>query len=199
MAVGSYSPAGLSVERFKDNFFDAGAVIKAMDKATRAVFSRFGSFVRRRAQTSIRYRVKPSAPGEPPSAHRTGTRTKVNRRTGAVNRQASSPLRDLIFFAYDAATQTVVVGPALFAGSKQPRPAGRTIPQTLERGGTLGGAGMSLRLAQAAGRGAGGRFVSRGTRRVRLSGAIRIAARPFMAPALEAELPKLVPMYANSF
>lgn len=199
MAAGDYSPGGLSVESFKGNFFDAEAVLKKMDRATARVMSRFGAFVRRRAQTSIRYRLKPAPPGQPPSAHKTVMRPKTNRRTGVTRMQPSSPLRDLIFFAYSAESQTVIVGPAIFAGSHaRLQPTRGTIPETLERGGVLRGEGRTLFMAQAAGRNSAGRFVSKGKRAVRLRGNISIAARPFMGPALEAELPKLAPMYANS-
>jgi len=195
MAAGMAAPGDMSVARFKESFFDAEAVLKKMDAATRRVMSRFGAFVRRRAQTSIRYRVKPSEPGQPPSAHRTFMRTKTNKRTGVSKQQPASPLRDLIFFAYSAETQSVIVGPALFAGSKQQR-GRQTIPETLERGGTAtiteamsGGQWRliySLELAQR---------TTKPTRRR----AARIARRAFMAPALEAELPKLAPMYSHSF
>lgn len=201
MAAGTAGPGTQSVERFKESFFDADKVIKAMDRATRKVFSKFGAFVRRRAQTSIRYRNKPAPPGQPPSAHRTGMKTKTNRRTGVSRVQPSSPLRDLIFFAYNADTQSVIIGPAIFPGSSPRRlqPTRGTVPQTLEVGGTLQSAGRALYMAQEAGRGAGGRFISRGKRRVQLKGNLRIDARPFMAPALAAELPNLTPMYEHAF
>jgi len=198
MAVGHSTLGGLSVESFKGSFFDAAPVLKAMDSATRRVFSRFGSFVRRRAQTSIKYRVDPAPAGQPPSAHKTMMRTKTRKRKGVVStsKQAVSPLRELIFFAYLAESQSVVVGPALFNGSKQPRAGVQTIPEALEKGGqatvmeALSGGHWylvhSLELLQR---------LTKPTRKRQA----RIDARSFMAPALAAELPGLVAMYAKSF
>jgi hypothetical protein len=171
-------------------------VLKAMDKATRRNLSRFGAFVRRRAQTSIRYRTKPSQAGQPPSAHRSLMRTKTNKRTGATRKQQVSPLRDLIYFGYDAQAQTVIVGPALFAASRQAKTGLHTIPETLEK------SGMST-VTEAM---SGGRWrllysleLAQRTTRPTRKRAVRIAARSFMAPALAAELPKLASLYANSF
>jgi hypothetical protein len=196
MAAGTASPGGMTVEAFKGSFFDGDKVLKAMDRATRRVFSRFGAFVRRRAQTSIRYRVQASPPGQPPSAHKSAMRTKTNKRTGVTGQQAASPLRDMIYFAYAEQTQSVIVGPALFGGTRQTRSGPQTIPETLEKGGTstiteaLSGGQWrllySLDLAQR---------TTKPTRRR----AARIAARSFMAPALEAELPNLTRMYEHSF
>jgi len=195
MAVGQ-SHGGGSVEWYKGSFFDAGAVMKEMDKATRRVFSRFGAFVRQRARASIRYQVPPAQPGRPPAGHRTQMRMKRVKKTGTFRAQAVSPLRELIFFAYSAESQSLVVGPAIFAGSRQPRPGGRTIPETLERGGTAtvmeAMSGGRWRLIETL------ELLQRTTKPTRKRQA-RIDARAFMAPALEAELPKLVPMYANSF
>jgi hypothetical protein len=73
-------------------FFDRGAVMSALDKATQRVFARFGAFVRRRAKSSIRKRKRTSAPGQPPSSH-----------TGL--------LKKFIFFSYDREAQSVVIGP----------------------------------------------------------------------------------------
>ena len=90
-------------------FFNSAAVINATDKAARQVLSRFGAFVRRSARSSIRKRRKPSAPGQPPSAHGT--------------------LLKLILFAWQPATRSVVAGPMDVSGK-----AGET-PATLESGG----------------------------------------------------------------
>ena len=183
-----------SVEEFKKNFFDAPAIVAEMDKATRKALSKFGAFVRRRSQTSIRYRVKISDPGQPPSGHRTMTRKKTNRKTGMTKVQTVSPLRDFILFAYDAEAQTAIIGPALLNGKTAS--AGNTIPEALEHSGTMDllealrhGQWSQVFDAEAAKR--KGRAVRKRTARVR--------ARPFMNPALEAELPKLPEMYENAF
>ncbi len=156
---------GLSV-RIKDAFFDRDKVIKAVEKGKLRALSKIGAYVRRRAQTSIRYRKKSSPPGKPPSGHKSGayTRPKLNKKTGVTTRQQVSPLRDLIWFAYDADTSSVVVGPILFKGAtKQDPPA----PELLEHGGEV-------------------------TRRTRkgVTRTYKYRGNPFMGPALAAELPR---------
>lgn len=73
-------------------FFDSPKVVRAVDKSTRKVLSKFGAFVRRTAKQSIRKRKKSSAPGSPPSSH-----------TGLLKR--------FIFFGYDPQKRSVVIGP----------------------------------------------------------------------------------------
>ena len=77
----------------KSTFFDRPKVMKAVDRATRRVLSRFGAFVRTTARSSIRQRKHPSGPGRPPSSH-----------TGLLKR--------FIFFGYDRSRRSVVIGPA---------------------------------------------------------------------------------------
>lgn len=90
-------------------FFDSPAVLRAMDRATRRVQSRQGAFIRQRARTSIRRRKKSSPAGQPPSAHV----------AGGIK---------LIFFSWDPATESTVVGPVPTAGTA-------VAPGLLERGG----------------------------------------------------------------
>lgn len=78
-------------------------------------------------------------------------------------------LRDLIFFSYDASAKSVVIGPTL---SNKPTGA----PKTLEYGGPA-------------------TIVDR---RKGTSHQVLIQPRPFMNPALQAELPGLPAMWANS-
>ena len=99
----------LTVKAAKSNFFDRPKVTGAVDAAARKGLSRFGAFVRRRAQTSIRKRRAVSEPGSPPSGH-VGT------------------LRKLIFFSYDADRKSVVIGPTLLRD-------GSRVPSLLEYGG----------------------------------------------------------------
>ena len=80
-----------------------------MDQGTRKVLARFGAFVRRRARTSIRKRKGTSPPGQPPYAH-------------------VGLLRRFILFAYDAARQSVVIGPTLTREDSE-------APRLLEHGG----------------------------------------------------------------
>jgi len=133
----------LTVRQAREGFFDTRLVAGAVDAATRRALSRLGAFVRQRAKTSIRKRNRPSEPGQPPSSH-------------------TDLLKRFLFFAWDPASKSVVVGPVVLSGH-----SGEALA-ALEHGGT------SL-VRTAAGR-------LRPPRRV------QIRPRPFMAPALAAEL-----------
>ncbi|HRQ11533.1 MAG TPA: hypothetical protein PLG36_10955 [Trueperaceae bacterium] len=106
---------------------------------------------------------------------RTTARTSIRKRKGTAPpgkppHSHEGSLRKLILFGYDRTSDSVVVGPVGFVKS--------TTPRALEHGGeTL----VHQRR--------GGRLVSR---------KVRIAARPFMAPALEKERPKLPLLWRNS-
>ncbi len=98
--------------KFKDAFFDSKKVLSATDRATRRVLSRFGSFVRRTAKSSIRKRKRVSSPGSPPSSH-----------TGLLKR--------FLFFGYETTKRAVVVGFVKFS-----RRGTGEAPALLEHGGT---------------------------------------------------------------
>jgi len=100
-------------------FFSAKAVKKAVDRTTRRVFAKFGAFVRQTAKQSIRKRNKPSQPGSPPSSH-----------TGLLNK--------FIWFGYDPAKRSVVIGPAQLSQNNRGE-----APSLLE----YGGMGMVKRKA----------------------------------------------------
>jgi hypothetical protein len=87
--------------KFKLQFFDRPAVIRAMGIRKRGALSRIGSFIRTRAKSLIRSRKATAGPGQPPSSH-VGT------------------LKGLIFFGYDLATRSVVVGPVRFGTGEAP-------------------------------------------------------------------------------
>ena len=131
-------------------FFDKKAVRDKVDAGTRRVLSKFGAFVRRTARGSIRKRKKPSPPGRPPSSH-------------------VGLLKKFIFFGYEPAKRSVVIGPVRL--SQQGR---GEAPHLLEYGGTG--------------------TVQRKGKRSRA----KIRARPFMAPAAEKEHPKLPAMWRDS-
>lgn len=119
------------IGQFKAGFFDAEGVLREMDRVERRTLSRFGAFARVRMKSSLKYATGKSKPGQPPHVHKTRggfTRQKKDK-AGNVSRQPVSPLRELIFFAYDAATHSVVVGPAKFGGK------GGIVPGLLEHGG----------------------------------------------------------------
>ena len=130
-------------------FFDRKAVTGAVDRATRRVLSRFGAFVRTTAKHSIRKRKAISQPGNPPSSH-------------------VGHLRRLIFFGYEPAARSVVIGPTPFRGPAE-------APPLLEYGGAARRRDRKGKVVRAVYR-----------------------PRPFMGPAFEAERPKLPTMWANS-
>ncbi len=138
---------GFEIKRM---FFDRQAVISKVDAATRRVLSRFGAFVRRSAKSSIRKRKKAAPPGQPPSSH-----------TGL--------LKKFIFFGYDAARQSVVIGPTRL------NQKGRgEAPPLLEYGGKA-------------------TLVRRGKKK-----RVTYQARPYMGPAFEKEKPQLPAMWRGS-
>ena len=107
----------------KSWFFDRLKVQRAVGDATRRVLSKFGAFVRTAARHSIRKRKAVSQPGNPPSSH-----------TGL--------LRNRIYFAYDPARQSVVIGPTPInqvTFDRDIKPVSGIVPEILEYGGSAGG------------------------------------------------------------
>lgn len=137
----------------KASFFDSAKVVRSVDAATRKVLWKFGAFVRTAARSSIRKRKQASTPGSPPSGH-----------TGL--------LRRFIYFSYDTAKRSVVIGPVRLNS----KPG--TAPETLEYGGTA--------------------RITSGRKGKRTTVTAKIADRPFMHPALNKELPKLPAMWRDS-
>lgn len=219
---GGPSLGGRSLYQFKQAFFDAAAVLNAMDKATHKALSKAGAFIRQRAKTSIRYRKEASSPGSPPSAHKSAM-SGIRKGNTLKKQQPTSPLRDFLFFAYDKATRSVIIGPAKTNQANAVGMGGLTIPQVLEYGGrvTIHEHLVPGRTVKAGTRGRDGKYQPAGYRsprwvrtdlRYRLSeGGPRSAvgrqrrqrlatypARPFMAPALAAEAPRVAQMFRNS-
>lgn len=102
-------------------------------------------------------------------------RTSIRKRKG-TSKPGSPPyshvglLRRFILFGYDRQTESVVIGPVGIKGS--------TAPRVLELGGTT--------------------TVTRRRRGKRTERRVRVAARPYMNPALEKERPKLPELWRNS-
>lgn len=102
-------------------------------------------------------------------------RTSIRKRKG-TSKPGSPPhshvglLRRFILFGYDKQSDSVVIGPVGFKASGAPR--------VLERGGTA--------------------TVTRRKRGKRTERRVRIAARPYMQPALEKERPILPELWRNS-
>jgi hypothetical protein len=158
-----------------ERIIDGEAIGAALDRKSKAALKRFGAFVRRRMQTSIRYRKKKSESGQPPSAHRGNfTRVKFNKKTGTSSRQAVSPLRELIAFAVSEDGRSVIIGPMIFRQSKV---GGGQAPPLLEQGGP------------------GVFTVRKGKRQIRKAGNWK--PRPFAAPAFRAELPSAPKLFGG--
>jgi len=90
-------------------FFDRSRIQRAVDRAKRRVLVRQGAYVRTVAQHLIHERPGASRPGNPPHSHR-------------------GFLRDQIYYAYDLAAESVVIGPRVFTPN-------RDVPALLEFGG----------------------------------------------------------------
>lgn len=153
-------------------FFDR-QVIKAAQRAKMKYLNRAGAMVRLTAQRLQRYRKQSSASGEAPSAHK-----------------PNALLRKLTLYGYDASTDSAVVGPMKLNGTNT-----GTAPHTLEFGGDIkveevrlsGGLWLRKSLVPLSAR--------TGATRTRT---VRIEPRPYMGPALAANIPKLPALWANS-
>lgn len=110
-----------SLDQLKQNFFDRPLVLRSVDQLMRKALGQYGAFVRRSARKSIRTRKAVSKPGDPPS-NRTGL------------------LKDFLFFAYDEATRSVIIGPAklnMTFFNEHRKPVKGTVPEVLEYGGQI--------------------------------------------------------------
>lgn len=137
----------LKIADVKRMFFDRAAVSGAVDKASLRVLSKFGAFVRTTARQSIR----PAR--QTPIGELTEEQLTAYRRAVAIARKTGKPkprrpmqsskagqpprshlglLKRFIFFAYDPATNGVVIGPARLNGVA----GGPAALAALEEGGT---------------------------------------------------------------
>lgn len=175
---------GLKINTAKSFFFDAPRVLASVDQATARNLSLAGSYVRKAARGLIRKvgkKGKPSNPGQPPKS-----------RTGV--------LKDFLFFAYEPSRRTVVVGPAktnqVFF-KRSGKPISGTAPEVLEYGGEISVLEWWLPSQQK-----WSRVDLRSKRKIegrktRLR-TVRIAARPYMAPAEAKARPDYTAVWANS-
>lgn len=174
---------GLSVNQAKTRFFDR-LIHTSVDKATMKNLSKFGAFVRRTAKGLIRKVGKkgtPSKPGQPPKS-----------RTGI--------LKEFIFFAFDPAARSVVVGPAktnqvFFNGAG--KPVKGTVPAVLEFGGSIGVLEWYLEGRKKWVR-ADLRFKRKLAERKTRIRTVKVAARPYMQPAFKKEAPKFASIWADT-
>lgn len=181
-----------SIAQWKQFFFDREVVARAVGRGGVKALARFGAIVRRTAQTSMRYRKGASSPGSPPSAHKSKRLAGLKKLGRAKHNGAL--LRELLFFAFDPSTRTVVVGPVGFKGSR-----GTPIPHLHEFGGTRqAGKGEVMAVKNKPGRDAKGKFVSAGERLVKIAGkTLRYPARPYMRPALMKTVHKFAAQFAG--
>ena len=147
----------VTIRGVQASFFDSEKVLAAARKGTVKALSKCGAFVRREAKSSIRYANKSATPGMPPKAHRGRLTRTSKKKDGTVTTRQVSPLKELIYFAYDTANGSVVVGPADF---KNRAKRAYRVPTILEQGGTVH------------------------TRTPRALKTSRYPGNPFMAPAL---------------
>lgn len=159
----------LDIRLVARGFFDSDGVMRRLAAGERRVLSKYGAWVRTAARSSIRKRKRYARPGEPPSSH-------------------EGSLRRLLYFAYEPATHSVVIGPALFRGKTG---GGKyTVPELLEYGGRAAKEVVTL---------GGGRTVARDSPLGRKSrgSTVRVVAdykgNPFMVPAAAKVGPRLAP------
>jgi hypothetical protein len=148
--------------RIKELFFDRAAVQKAVARGRLRALNRIGGFLRTTSRRGMRSKKGASPPGTPPHAH-----TKL--------------LKDHLYFSYDQARDSVVIGPALLISREEDgRPVSGTVPQVLEQGGEIRvrevkrGRGWARARSKKAAQGKQTRLVK-----------AEVKARPFMGPALE--------------
>lgn len=112
----------VQIEGKRVEFFDE-KLTKSYERNERKALSKCGAFVRQAALGKLKYGKKSSRPGNPPMVHRV--------------KGGHSPLKKLLFFAFDGSNNSVVVGPMQYQKSR-----GRSnmaVPTVLEIGGTSGG------------------------------------------------------------
>ena len=94
----------MSISASIKSFFDTAAVEAKLPIAARQALSKIGAYVRRVMQNRVGKDGKGQSapPGQSPFKH-------------------AGQLHDLIFFAYDETSRTVVIGPAAFKDATAPR------------------------------------------------------------------------------
>lgn len=148
-----------TVKQAKDFFFDRQAVISAVDKASRKVFAQSGALVRKTARRSMK-KVGPNAPPAP---------------AGSAPRSRKGLLKRFIFYVFDPASKTVIVGPALLPRCRR----NVTVPQVHEHGGTTWTVVRKIRW-------------EKGRRKIiKRKARVTYPRRPYMEPALEKVRPQL--------
>lgn len=190
---------GATIQQAKGQFFDRLALETAAEKAEAKVMSKFGSFVRRTARSSIRSRQKRLADMTPFELAEYGAAVNAWKRDGeqgprpkrfpAASKPGNPPnnqtglLKKFIFFTYESFRRSVIIGPALLNNAgKTLNPQGKTVPQVLEEGGPASVTYLGWEHG----------------RRVWKTKAIHIEPRPYMKPAYDANLSKVPGLWRDS-
>lgn len=190
-----------SIEEMKENFFDREKVDKSLDAPSKRTLSKWSLYAKRTAKKSLKrakrakladlpperqraFRIrkaiakrkkepKPtlpdatSDPGKPPLLH---ARTHKKGKTGG---KGDSPLKTLIFNAYDPKSRSAVAGPVAFNTTR-----GKAT-KALEYGGRAKVRTLTKSRKKKRQKGHRAKAFVRARKRVTVS----IAARPFMRPA----------------
>lgn len=197
MAIGN-ALTGLgnrSLSQVKNLFFDRPAVMRAAGRSQAVAQRRYAGYLRRVAQTSMRYRKAASPPGQPPSAHKDKRLAALKKKGRAKHNGAM--LREFLFYARDPSAGSTVVGPLGF----KTRGGGQPVPSLHEHGGTRQAySGETMAVKNPAGRDPNtGRFYSRGVQLVKIGGrTLRYPERPYMRPALMKTKQKFPEAFRNS-
>ena len=112
---------GVTLKAAKSQFFDWNKLRHLTGKSVEKNMSAFGALAMTIARRSIRYGKKPSAPGKPPTGHKTGRKLKKGKM------QPVSLLRENILFF--ATRNGVIIGPVKLSNK-----SGDALPE-LEQGG----------------------------------------------------------------
>jgi len=180
---------GIKLDKSKFLFDKEGKqrIFAGLDAVQSKNLSKGGGFIRTVARRSMRRRKAASQPGQPPSAH---SKSKQYPR-GPL-------LKDRLFYQYDPATRSVVVGPEQLGRG--------TAPRTLE----LGGMVRTTRIVRKSNKPLSPKALA-AFRRKREAGtlpprakpqtvtvAAKVAPRPFIVPAYKQTEPRLAGVWANT-
>ena len=181
---------GANLKSIKSQFLDRPAITSSLDKASRKRLNRFGATTRQIARRSMRKGGQPLkqrskwpdelrhlAGDTPTDRLDISPMPRLASRRGEPPRYRSRGLRDRIFYVLPPSHQSVLIGPQLYATGDA---------ETLEYGGP---AKTRARKWVA--------WWENGRRKIRLVNGggrrVKIDARPFMAPAYNTALDRLVP------
>lgn len=152
----------------KDYFFDRALVLNKVRAANVKRLGRIGAYVRQRGKSILRRRKRVSNPGETPSVR---------------SRDTFANLRNILF-AMDRTFESVVIGPRFVPSLRLKRSNRHSVPELLERGGDSLVTFTKIRGKWEPGDRAKGRLEEAET----VDAMVRYAPRPFMGPALDAEI-----------